>query len=293
MRRVEPRRLLLLLALSLAAGPSCLDALTFECDDDAACVLEERQGVCVSPGRCAYPDNACDSLLRFGPAAGPDLASMCVDDAASTGTDEPPTSTTAACGACEPTPGECIEPVAVCIDGACIDVPKPVGAACLEGDPCVLAAACDASGECIVEQQVECAAPPGGCWLPQGTCGPDGECTYEPRDAGAACEDGDGCTLADECDGNGTCVSGEICPNENPCAVGSCDGSQCSFFPVADGTMCDGATDLCCGGACIDTTTDALHCGMCDGACPVEQLCMPVDGVGTCAPTTNAPEVER
>lgn len=287
MRRAEIRRLLMLVA-PIVVGSACLDTLTFDCDDDAACVFEERQGVCVEPGRCAYPDNACDSLLRFGPAAGPELASTCVDATASTGSTDPPTSTTADCGICDATPGDCLEPEAACIDGTCVDVPKAEGSACLVDDACVIAAACDAAGECIVEQAVECGDPPGGCWLPMGTCTSDGSCEYEPRNPGAPCEDGDGCTLVDDCDGSGNCVSGDICPNENPCAAGSCDGSQCSFFPVADGTMCDGATDLCCGGACIDTTIDALHCGACDDPCPVEQVCLPVDSVGTCMPATPA-----
>jgi hypothetical protein len=291
-RRAETRGLLLLLA-PIVVDAACLDTLTFDCEDDAACVYEERQGVCVEPGRCAYPDDACDSLLRFGPAAGPDLASTCVDGTASSGA-ETPTSTTAGCDACEATPGECIEDQAVCIDGACVDVAKPEGAPCLEDDPCVIAAACDAAGECIVTEAIVCDDPPAGCWLPMGACAPDGSCEYEPRNAGAPCEDGDGCTLADECDGSGNCVSGHICPNENPCAAGSCDGSQCSFFPVVDGTTCgEAATDICCGGACVDTTTDALHCGACDGACPAEQVCAPVEDMGMCMPMTSAPQVLR
>lgn len=279
-----------LLALVLLL-PACLASLTFECVDDAACVLDEKQGSCLAPGRCAYPDVACESLLRFGPAAGPELASTCVEPGATTGVQEVTTSstTTTDCGPCVPTLGECRDPQAACVDGECVEVLLPEGSPCREDDPCIVAAACDAAGECIVEQEVECADPPGLCHESQGTCGTDGTCSYAPRSVDAPCEDGDGCTLEDACDGRGTCVAGPICPTANVCAAGTCSGEQCSFFPVVDGASCGPApADLCCAGACIDASTDAEHCGSCEGACPAEQLCVPMGTTGMCMPTSNA-----
>ena len=43
------------------------------------------------------------------------------------------------------------------------------------------------------------------------------ECIYDNAPEGTPCDDGQYCTLTDECDGNGACVgSGSPCPAKNP-----------------------------------------------------------------------------
>lgn len=72
-------------ALTVAAiGLACGPAPAFDCDDDAQCVLAGQSGTCVS-GECAYPDDACDSGLRFPDVARPAVAGTCVrtDDTSS------------------------------------------------------------------------------------------------------------------------------------------------------------------------------------------------------------------
>ncbi len=284
--RAVHRGLLALLSLS----PGCLESLTYECESDAACVFEERQGQCVTPGHCAYSDATCPSMLRFGPAAGSELASMCVDAGQTTGSSE--SSSTSDCGPCEAVAMDCYDPDAICVDGQCVASPLPTGAPCREDDPCVVMASCDALGACIVDQLVECADPPGPCHESAGTCGVDGVCAYELRSVGTACEDGDGCTLEDACSTTGTCTPGPICASDNPCAAGSCSGSQCSFFPVVDGSGCGPQPqELCCAGVCTDVSMDAQHCGSCEVACLPDQACVAMGETGMCGAVPAVPEV--
>lgn len=267
---------LLLCAPMMAA---CLGALRFECEHDDACVLDDRHGQCIAPGHCAYPEAECGSGLRFGPAAGPGLASTCVDPTmlGETDADE--------CGPCEVVPRECYASEATCDDGMCIQAPSPAGTPCRDDDPCVVSATCDGAGTCVVDALVECVDPPTPCSIAPGTCGVDGVCSYERRDAGMPCQDGNGCTSDDRCDTAGICVAGPVCPTDNPCAVSSCSGDQCSFFPVVDGTPCGPSpADACCGGACVDLSTDVEHCGACDGPCDRTEQCVAKGDTGACMP---------
>ena len=75
----------------IAAAVACGNA-SFECSTDGQC----DDGVCISPGFCAFPTDDCESGLQFGEHSSSDLAGMCVpmDDGTSTtateveGTDE-------------------------------------------------------------------------------------------------------------------------------------------------------------------------------------------------------------
>lgn len=275
------------LVVVVALLSACLRGLSYECATDAACVLDDEQGVCLAPGHCAYPEAECDSGLRFGPAAGQGLASQCVDGAPTTTGALESTSTTspAECGPCESTPMECRSGEVLCVDGACVQPPLDAGIPCREADPCVIDAACDGAGACVVAEGIECADPPGPCHMPVGVCGTDGTCSYALRTIGTPCEDGDGCTLEDACDGRGACVPGPICPTDNPCAAGSCGGAQCTFFPVVDGLSCGPMPrDVCCAGACVDLTADTEHCGSCDVACGPTESCVAMGEGGTCTP---------
>lgn len=58
-----------LIAMAVACGNA-----SFECSTDGQC----DDGVCISPGFCAFPTDDCDSGLQFGEHASDDLAGMCV-----------------------------------------------------------------------------------------------------------------------------------------------------------------------------------------------------------------------
>jgi hypothetical protein len=128
---------------------------------------------------------------------------------------------------------------------------------------------------------------PGPCEATPGTCNPQtGECEYEPLDAGSPCDDGDDCTLEEECDGAGTCVGGDECTTDNPCETGVCEASQCVFTPLADGSSCGmRAADRCCGGTCVDISADIDNCGGCGMACDPSQSCESVGDTTACDPS--------
>jgi cysteine-rich repeat protein len=141
--------------------------------------------------------------------------------------------------------------------GTCIHPPGPTGTACSDDSNVCTDDLCDGAGTCI--------HPPG----PTGTACPDdsnvctddlcdgaGVCSHSPNTA--TCDDGEGCTASDTCQG------------------GTCAGS-----PVADGTDCDDS-DAC-------TQIDACEAGACIGTDPVQ--CTPLDQchvVGVCNPSTGA-----
>jgi hypothetical protein len=264
---------------------ACLQPQVYPCESDAACVIDDRQGMCKG-GFCAYPDAECASTLRFGPSAG-GMSGECVPE---NGTDTDPTiaasSESSGCGACDDPPDRCHLPAGTCEGDACVYPPAPIGTDCKGDDPCVIEAQCDGAGECVVMDQTVCNDPPNtNCWVSPGTCnGPD-DCDYAPKDAGSPCEDGDDCTLFDMCDGNGVCIPDDVdCYTTNKCATGSCGATgQCSFFPVSDGDPCGALpTQVCCNGACVNLEDDEDNCGGCGVACMPPQMCSAMDPTPMC-----------
>jgi hypothetical protein len=112
---------------------------------------------------------------------------------------------------------------------------------------------------------VECPAPTGiGAPCLAAACEAlSGECSLEPANDGALCDDGDECTVKDLCSA-GLCVSGNEanCNDGNLCTDDSCDpGSGClhsdNESPCSDGDVCT-QSDLCSEGECIGGA--ALFC---------------------------------
>lgn len=273
------------LALVGASVHACLRPQVFACESDGECMLGEREGRCIATGFCAYPDEACDSALRFGPAAGAGMAGECVPEGDTEATAASDDAT--GCGPCDEPPDRCHLPTGSCQDGACVYPLAPRGTECGGDDSCVHVAQCDAAGSCEIVEQTLCNDPPGPCHEFSGECFGPNKCSYVVRPRGAACEDGDGCTLDDRCDGEGTCVSLEECGSDNPCAVGSCGATQqCSFFPVVDGTQCGPEPiHACCSGACVNLEQDATNCGGCGVVCTASEVCSTLQPTPTCVPT--------
>ncbi len=69
--------------VAFVAIGGCFQAVEYGCDEDAQCRVGTAEGICASPGFCAYEDEACDSGRRFGPYAGA-VANTCVDDGGTT-----------------------------------------------------------------------------------------------------------------------------------------------------------------------------------------------------------------
>lgn len=72
------------------------------------------------------------------------------------------------------------------------------------------------------------------------------------RDTGPMSSDTGGGTCSPACDPGETCVSGAC---------------RCGAAPSCAGTQ------TCCSGGCVDTNTNAGHCGRCGNACPAGQTC--------------------
>ncbi len=118
--------------------------------------------------------------------------------------------------------------------GACEARATRQGLACDDGDPCTLGDAC--SGTACRGTSLDCSALDDGCNV--GVCVPSTvSCAAQPFREGLACDDGDGCTVADTCL-NGACLG----------PPRSCD----------DGDVC--STDACSGGACAHGATG--NCGI-------------------------------
>lgn len=110
---------------------------------------------------------------------------------------------------------------------------------------------CVDDGDCVIEGST--------CFGPLGTCS-GGMCSFDPKPAGADCDDGDPCSMDDVCDGAGFCAGEAIeCLFENGtgvCVDGSCEDLLCDGgFGDCNGVAADGCETP------LDTDTDCGGCG--------------------------------
>lgn len=145
--------------------------------------------------------------------------------------------------------------------GDCEYVPDvlPDGTECDDGLACTTNDRCE-DGEC--EGGGALCQNPGNCeQLPAQCSEPGGDCEYAIADDGAECDDGDACTLDDECFG-GSCYGEPMeCLPPGECQEeGFCSKGECVYPPVSDGTPCNDTLectvmDACEGGLCAGTVT--------------------------------------
>lgn len=129
-----------------------------------------------------------------------------------------------------------------------------------------------------------CDSPPNAeCWEAAGECAA-GQCQYQAKAATTLCDDGDACTFDETCDGEGTCGGGVTCPALDACHLaGTCDGGTCFYPSAADGTSCGATAALvCCGGQCVDISSNPDHCGGCGFDCAAGESCQSVAVSNTC-----------
>ncbi len=122
-------------------------------------------------------------------------------------------------GVCLPgSPRDCSGADAACAVGVCESLgpndytcttePRPAGATCDDGRFCTVDTTCTADGVCAGGAPRDCAAEVGDA-CNTGSCDAiAGRCVRSPRPTGAACEDGDVCTILDSCS-NGACIGGQ------------------------------------------------------------------------------------
>ena len=251
------------------------------CDDKNSCTDGDHcdgAGVCVStPKACNGPTGQCledvgecvNGTCRYDPLPG---TQGCDDNNRCTDSD-----TCDGAGSCKGTPKSCSNPPnllcweqsGTCADGSCTYTQKQVGTTCGTGDACT-AYTCNAAGQCVSSPKVTCDNP-GQCRTAPGTCNPQtGACSYEVA-TGAACDDGNACTVSTTCNSAGACGGGSPkCTTSNPCqyvagcdpATGNCDirnrpsGYSCGAESECSERVCNGT------GTCIDSPqNDGEHCG--------------------------------
>ncbi len=170
-------------------------------------------------------------------------------------------------GVCQP-PSSCQDQSD---DSPCLVAPGQPGACC--GGKCVD----------IENDDTNC----GACNL---YCAPGTSCVGTAAGTGQ-CEIGgalQGCSLSYPC------PTGEGCNPSGECVPSSCTGLE-------DGTECYlaatlGALSYCCGGTCVDVTTDSSNCEYCGVACPSGSSCVAsqcvAPGTSTvvpCGPSAGCP----
>jgi hypothetical protein len=256
-------------------GLGCSHAGVFRCESSEQCQDGERQGVCTEAGYCAFDDESCASGLEYGGLADPELAGTCVPIGGGTGSSggETGSDTTTSSSDGPPVTSDESGPGPAC----------GLGESCDPEDPCALAGTCDAAGACVPTEFVTCNAPLEPCRSPRGECQPDGSCAYPLASPMSECQDGDPCSVGDSCSVEGICVPGPTCPNGDACQTVECTRDGCVYGAALDGTACGAvAAQRCCGGACVDISSDPLHCGGCNAACFTDQACESVEATTMC-----------
>ncbi len=258
------------------------------CDDNVACTEHD---ICDGAGTCKGMDKDCTALSgpcsngRCNPASG-----NCEADPFAVGTlcdDSNPCTIADKCDASHSCTGQgrscddgnpcTADSCAACKEGSpgcnaggwrCVHAPLS-GTTCDDGDVCTLNDTCD-TGSCAPGALFDCTARDTQCQV--GACKNDGTgrpvCVDMPMSSGVPCDaDGNGCTVADQCNGAGVCKAGaapncSAWSNPNICRRGVCqsDGPtayHCTAAIAQAGTACNdrnGCTsaDTCnAGGSCV------------------------------------------
>ena len=262
------------------------------CDDGSACTSADscQAGVCKGTAASCADSNPCtlDSCdAATGACAHTDQAegSSCNDGSAC--------STGDVCqgGSCKGQPLSC-DDANPCTTDTC-DATKGCGhesadgQACDDGDACTMGDAC-ISETCIPGDPVTC--PVGGA-CDVVACDPTtGKCKTSLKEAGAACDDGQACTVDDVCT-LGTCLGkAKICDDNSSCTIDSCDGisGNCVHTPVIgnlpceDGSKCT-ADDKCDNGVCMGKTISCNDDNPCtDDICEAQTGCFGLPVSGSC-----------
>ena len=221
------------------------------CSDGSACTENDvcADGLCVgAPLTCADDEpcttDSCDPATGcvFAPnALACDDGNDCTDDDA------------CAAGACVGSPS----PACQCTtDADCDDME--------DGDLCNGTLRCQGN-QCVVDP-ITLVICPAASGCTEHACVPQtGVCVEVKAADGTGCDDGNACTLVDQCD-EGQCkgASPKICDDGNLCTSDGCDptvGCQFDYNTAAcdDGSACTD-NDACAQGACVGTPNPECHC---------------------------------
>jgi len=251
-----------------------------ECDDGFWCNGDEycSNNFCMSSSRdCSFVADPCND------AGCDEDADQCVPDPVADGAGcddglyctQNEECTGGVCGGqvrdCSEASAECVAGVCEEASRSCVGQPIADGDLCDDGQYCSVNERCS-GGQCGGGQPRDCTAAGGGCL--DGVCDENADqCTGDPLIAGIPCNDGQFCTINDDCDGLGNCLgdSRDCSGLSNQCNQGSCDDGvdQCMAIPANEGINCDDG--LFC------TTAETCQSGNCTGgqdlSCDDSDLC--------------------
>lgn len=125
-----------------------------------------------------------------------------------------------------------------------------------------------------------------GCNPSTGTCQtPTGIALQDFK--GLLCDDGDGCTEEDQCDGQGGCAGvTKACDDDNPCTTDSCNAADGTCQHVANADPCDDGKVCTAGDTCADGSCAPGPAPVCDDGnlCTTDACTEGVGCVSTPAP---------
>ncbi|MFH1531474.1 MAG: hypothetical protein ABIK09_12170 [Pseudomonadota bacterium] len=267
------------------------------CDPGVGCTHDALTGTSCDDGNvCSLADH-CETGACVGTSIDCSDGNPCTTDACSPTGGCVYTFNTASCDDGDPctVADQCKQGLCTGFDIDC-DCDADVDCLALEdGNVCNGTLVCDAAvlpHECVVDPDtlIACSEPEGvDAPCLEAACHPlSGECSFTATNDGAPCEDGDLCTLGDQCV-DGACVPGtpiSSCNDGNPCTTDTCEaGEGCLFLPD-DAAACDDLNpctvgDHCTGGDC--TFAGGLDCAD-DDVCTTD-TCNPTSG---CVHALNA-----
>ncbi len=249
------------------AGDQCNDGV---CDDSSdACVAQPKADgtTCNDTLFCTVNDQCtsgtCGGAARDCSGAGDQCNSGVCDDTADACVAQPVADGTScndgrfctvsdqcASGTCRGLGRDCSSVADQCNDGvcddstgACVPQPKVDGTTCNDGQPCTVSDQCT-SGTCGGSPK-DCSALDDQCNT--GNCDPNsGSCVAQALSDGTSCNDGQFCTVGDQCS-SGVCGgSARDCSavaNGEACATGVCDESFDQCTKQYDTSCCDNTVD--------------------------------------------------
>ena len=113
-----------------------------------------------------------------------------------------------------------------------------------------------------------------------------GQCKIVSADSGTTCDDGDACTMSDQCK-DGKCSGlAKSCNDQSVCTTDSCNASsgKCEYVPNTakcdDGDLCT-SNDTCAEGKCVGTASASCGCKT-DADCAKTDDADLCNGVHTC-----------
>jgi hypothetical protein len=264
------------------------------------CLFSERTVCDTPPGECFAPEGECEPATGACNYPPKPPATDCADDGNFCTSD-----------ACDGA-------------GNCAHAPRPDGSPCRDSDGCTSSEACQ-GGACMPSMGVTCDRPPSACFDPAGTCdAATGQCNYLPLEEGTLCEDdGNDCT-DDACDAAGSCVhspkpNNSACDDRNGCTrvdtcqggacvgddpvsctgpggtcrsnAGACDPATgtCNYPPLSSGTACTADTSVCTADVCDGNGACTHPPRMAGTSCDDGNLCTHsdgCDGAGACGGTS-------